>query len=71
MTFSQGTRSLEMARFRALSLADNGLFLLISSGVNVFGMRDRVVVSAVRAKNCHRTVMLKLSNLFLDNINVG
>jgi hypothetical protein len=27
MTFSQGTRSLEMARFWALSLADNGFFL--------------------------------------------
>src|ERR1700719_2488526 len=28
MTFSQGTRSLEMSRFLALSLADNGFFLL-------------------------------------------
>jgi hypothetical protein len=28
MTFSQATRSLEMARFLSLSLADNGFFLL-------------------------------------------
>jgi hypothetical protein len=35
MTFSQGTRSLEMSRFLALSLADNGFFLLRFLGMFV------------------------------------
>ena len=35
MTFSQGTRSLEMARFLALSVADNGFFLLRFLGIFV------------------------------------
>jgi hypothetical protein len=36
MTFSQATRSLEMARFLSLSLADNGFFLLRFLGMLVF-----------------------------------
>jgi hypothetical protein len=33
MTFSQGTRSLEIARFLAVSIADNGFFLLRFFGI--------------------------------------
>jgi hypothetical protein len=36
MTFSQGTRSLDMSRFLALSLADNGFFLPRFFGISVF-----------------------------------
>lgn len=35
MTFSQGTRSLEVARFLALSVAANGFFLLRFFGIAV------------------------------------
>jgi len=35
MTFSQGTRSLEVARFLAVSVADNGFFLLRFFGIAV------------------------------------
>jgi hypothetical protein len=35
MTFSQGTRSQEIARFLAVSVADNGFFLLRFFGIAV------------------------------------
>ena len=39
MTFSQGTRLLEMSRFLALSLADTGFFLQRFFGIAVFALQ--------------------------------